>query len=1112
MFTINGKQITLSSNDTLDNLKGKISMALNTLPELLVNLPEKFIKGEHYTIGNPIFFMDEIDAIHIREQTFWKEVSKVNLDHNFLKKLYIISRIQSFIEDFGFGNSNQAIQYALFDLQNELGEFDENIWYSKTITIQEFKSMIQENLKKVKTQIQTINIWDSVQPNFQSTSFFMNKINHQTEIPNFNKKTELMVFDAIKLNDIVIACFYKDMIKFNPKYKHLIDDYLQQEWYISTKLKSTDIIRIMITYNIPNSRIKYKTINVFVYKDKITLNIETLINEPSVNSDGQKAPDNIRNIIKNIIFDIGEKEAYNTKTEKEFFYGSFSSLINIPLVILKDLITNDPNVYTISYINESAVINTRKTNLNIFLKGSANMEDVGVSLFERPETVGTFIKIKKIHGGSDLKSRIDVNKKIINKILQYTFDRLNLILKFYQKFVDLKVEINPIKKEKIYKENMLKQEAPEIFLSNYTRLCNKPPIIVEEQDSSQLVLKFPIYGESQPKFYSCPYNDYKYPGLRENTKLKNKNIYPFVPCCYQKPQDQTKNYKRYYEQKVHEQRVNIGEIGKSLKILANERLGTLPPKLDKLLNYKTGIKFYRYGIPLSKSSCLNILNKVTDNQQSEEHIRTELSKRVELCVGEFYPLKIEEISDRIKDKNTYISPRFFKGALEDYYQLTFFLFSKDEDDFSVYPNKFTRFIVPLKNRVILMIEHEAAEHVELIVIEQNKPMFLFEKNDMIIQQIFSLYRERFDYAIYDVKNHNFIEPTRLIVDSSESKQADIFQLYPWEYKDETGKILKRLEPLNQYIDSYGFLRLVEFKYENIKFVGQFRPLPPLKLPTKFLEYFIQINAQLKPEEMESLKFKFSFLDLYITKLDISKSYHEPYFKFIKLKKMAEYILWAACHAYSIQYEKTNISVDRWISNHTQVVEDYTYSMVTIQPIFNLTELMVNGKFIFSSFELQKRIKYNLSLISTTNLKTYVSNVYHHFYNDVSNFKVIYPAQLALTRLDYFQKTREPFKLNILTRDKIKYLRLNTLYFIQDLFEYDSNLLCLFFPSLETLVDTTGKFLKQKITVGENITNITIFGQETIDNYILGTKEPRINIIIIKINNEWFYGLILPELS
>jgi hypothetical protein len=129
---------------------------------------------------------------------------------------------------------------------------------------------------------------------------------------------------------------------------------------------------------------------------------------------------------------------------------------------------------------------------------------------------------------------------------------------------------------------------------------------------------------------------------------------------------------------------------------------------------------------------------------------------------------------------------------------------------------------------------------------------------------------------------------------------------------------------------------------------------------------------------------------------------------------------------------------------------------------------------------------------------------------VANFKVVYPAQLALTRYDYFQRTRESYSLNILTSKNIRYLRPNTLYFIKDLLGYYAGTICLFEASFEALAVIASRLL-QKVVLGETIMNVTVFNQKTIQQYSLGHKEPGIDVITINLNGIWFYGLILPSM-
>jgi hypothetical protein len=143
------------------------------------------------------------------------------------------------------------------------------------------------------------------------------------------------------------------------------------------------------------------------------------------------------------------------------------------------------------------------------------------------------------------------------------------------------------------------------------------------------------------------------------------------------------------------------------------------------------------------------------------------------------------------------------------------------------------------------------------------------------------------------------------------------------------------------------------------------------------------------------------------------------------------------------------------------------------------------------------------------LKMYETNIYRGFFNDVDNFNVVYPAQLALTKQEYFQRTRQPYVLNILTTKNLQYLKTDALYFVKDLFGRYSNILCLFLPSFEKLVETASRLL-WKVVLDETIMNVAVFNQNTVQQYVIGHSEPSIDIITINVNGTWFYGLILPD--
>lgn len=1112
MFTINKKNIELSNNSTIQILKSRVASALRTIPALIDDLPT-IKNGGNYTIKEPVFYIYDDDKIGIRKENnepiSWNQVVVYDLDPLLLKNLYIIAKVQHTIESFNVRDTRQAINFAFLELDLEFpDEGDQsNVWTNKQITINKFKDMIENNNKMLKKQEKNLNVWNDIKPSFESTTFLMNKVNHRTEIKNLPFKNEIMVFDSIKLNNDIVACFYLDMIKYNPSYTDLIDDYLNQDNVFFKKVKASEIIRIMVNDGDKNSDKKYKMINIYLKKELISFSIITLLSE--INT-----VETLKKIIKNIIIDLFGESSYKEKNEIEYYYGSFISKVNVSTLVLKDLVTNDSNIYALSYTNESDMINTRKTYINLYIKSNESIgltADIGITLFEKQD--GTLIKIKKIDG-ENLSSKISVCQTMINKILQYATLKSSNILNFYKQYITIKTENKSfIEQTKTEEQTFkIKNMVPELFISNYTKFCNKPPLIStntnydEVEGCDEKYLKFPVYGEIDPKIFECPYPDHKHPGLRIN-KLENKNIFPFIPCCYKRPQEQSKNCKIYFDQETRTQRINSGEIAKSLKILMPKRQGVLPSRIDKILQYITNTKFYRYGIPLSPNCCLYLLNMVTKNQNTFKQIRLQLSSQIELCKGSVKSFNSKDLKNKILDETYYINPRQFKNILEEYYNLSFILFSKDNDDFSLYENGFLT-DCNLKSKVIFIIEHEEENHVELIidtetlnyVNKQNKePVFTFDVEDEVVENIISIYKKRFRYNSISITNNlDILLPNKLPHFLTKSNEF--------------------IKPLNKYIDIYGKVRLVEFNYKNINFVLEFDPIFCFTLKNiKPLKYFKNINNQLTLSEKELINQEiikdFKYCKLY-NSFNLNESNDNLYHNFKTMKKLSDYILWSACYIYSNMFLENKLSVDEWILNHTRIVEDFTYSGVTIKPIYDVTGIMVNNKFIFDSYELQEKIRFNLNLISTINLKIYKNNYYHNFYNDVTNFNLIYPTQLALTKEEYFKSIRKVYLLHAFSNQQLPYIQPHILYLITDLFgvTYLKNKLCLFHLSINELIETANSMLF-KVILNKTRMNFILFNQQKIKYYSIGDSDGRsINIILLNVNNNWYYGLILPSLT
>jgi hypothetical protein len=1063
--------------------------------------------------------LDEQDFLKKGSNVTWNSVknitcNKKEFDQDFVRNLYIISTLTEEISEIESDQvddvGDQILKYAFFTVEGEIADPKvnvESVWLNRDDTTKTFARLVlQENAEKeFENQVKTS--WNMVKPAFKSSSFVLVKIKHETEVVNDRKATKLMIFDSIKLISGIIGCLYLDFIKFEPK----TSDIFRNE--VSHSSPSEDI-KVMV--KLPFKKIK--VIKVVVTDKLLTFKFDTMINDTS-------EVGSLKNVIKNILSDVAKLGYVAPKpsfAEQEFYYGSYTITVTVPNTVLKELITNDLNFREMCYINESALINTRKSSINIFFwssflrnSGIAATGDVPVSLFEKL-TGETLLKVKKIPGGPDLETVVGLMVDILNKIFQYSYNMIANVSLYYRDYIpglNLEGTISNAEADIPVGGVPLKTAAPDIFLPNYTRLCGKPPVIAfEEVDGA---MKFPVYGESDPKFYKCENPNYSYPGLIKN-RLDNRDKFPYLPCCYQKPQVKSRNYVTYFEkQPVEDNRVNSGEIGKTTaKILASKRIGSLPPKIDKLLLYTTGVKFYRYGVARSKATCLNILNMVTGKNESESAVRAQIASRVDLCANELPPGKEARVvkTDLLRSSE-YVSPVLFKRALEDYYNLSYLLFSLTDDDFRVFPNvDIKRDDITLKSTIIFMIEHPTMEHVELIVDEDtvnyvnkktSQPVFKYDIDDQIVEKIVDQFRQRFDHVLFDTRRENFQTPSAS---------------FPWSGDSS-------LTPLYMYLDENGQSRLVEF-HVNVsgdRFVGQFNPLPYLKLPSKNLLYFTRVNPKLSTLKVEGLKKKFPWLKLYFHGDYQPTSDCQTYMKeFKSAKRMAMYVLWCACHVYGQAYLRSGVTVDEWIQDWCEVVERFDYSSVTVGPIYNIKELTTrDGKHVFGSIEIRERIRFNLGLLSLSDLTTYAEeDKYHLFYKDIANFQSLSIGEkLALSKKEYFQSINKPYTINILTTENVRYIKADVMYFIKDFFGSVAyrNSMCLFCLSFDRVVEASKAMSDHPIVANVTPLSVTMFqpGQDDGVCYSVSggagseASDKVQEMIVVKVNNTLFYGLVLP---
>lgn len=978
--------------------------------------------------GDPLFYLDD-GELATGDGVTWPLVQQHVFDHPFpnakinlafLKKLYVTSKVDETIKELEDVevDSSQALYVFASSADNAFELSDVESMYSKRAEVlEEFSEMVHSHQNKQSSLRKSEKWWNVTKNNFDHSDIAYSKVVYETQVDNSNGTiTELMVFDSAELIDHrsgdgdlvqVVGCLYRNAVKFKE------DDASRIEAFVMAHDHKSSEIKIVVVENQ-----ELKIVRVDVAKERLTFKFETQVAALLPNKSST-----LKRIVTAIVENVAKLNRYKRPSfqkEKSFYHGSYNAQIVVSFAVLKDVVTNDPEVQKICYLNESNTINSKDSNVNMFVRKSfltryadSLTGDVSVGLFERPNKLETLVKFKKIPGGSN---RDDISKlmvETINKVIQHVFDRTGYIASYYANYIDesilpRRVKTAPPPADVSANRPNLRAKAPDVFLANYTRLCSKPPVIVDGESrpaDDNATMTFPVYGESEPKTYRCDNAKYRYPGLIKNLILENKVKFPYLPCCYQKPQTQSRNYMTYFNrQQRSAERINSDEIGKTTtKIVAPKRLGSLPPRIDKLLNYVTGIKFYRYGVAKSPSSCLTVMNMVTRRPEPDKRTRERLS---------------EATGVDLRNPATYVDPVVFKSAIEDYYDVSYVLFSLADDDFAEI-GQFTS----LKRNVIFMVENSAFQHVELLVDENtikyiNKkfeaPIFLYDSSEDDVQKIVDQVRQRFDSAWYDNAE------SRIVV--SRAKSTD--------------------QACGSKKDG-GFLTIFREK-----------------------------------------------------------------------KRLALYVMWCACRAYSIHARTTGAKQDEWIADQTTVIEGYDYRGVTIGPVYDVSELTTKeGRFIFDSFEMQKRVAFNLNLMFSEDLKRLNGN-YHLFYKNRYDFDVRYPTGLALSKKEYFQRSRKPYKLNMLSNRNVRFLERNKLYFVENLFDVLRSVKCVFYASMDELVEASFSMLAAPLILNQTRVILTAFeptsgGETLVSKYSLNGAGAVVDVLLIGNNKVPFYGLVVP---
>ncbi len=312
-------------------------------------------------------------------------------------------------------------------------------------------------------------------------------------------------------------------------------------------------------------------------------------------------------------------------------------------------------------------------------------------------------------------------KDVIMQIYDFVFpdlrDELQVLLNG-KKNKTLKLPANYEKNKKIVKTGdkriiELREQAPDLFITNYPRKCQSTyqPVIVAPEDAEEFqnrrfgpnnsrrqLMPFP---HGAPKFlFGCPGDDFPYPGVKLNN-LDNKDIYPYIPCCFVKDV-MTPGVRSKYRDYVQGVRIEGNRGAKAdkkistNKVLQTEKVAFLPSTIEEIVKTYSPdyVDMVRYGVPITTNSFLHCVCMAVDDpyyysipteKLQEEYVqdlRTFIANNIEksLVKQEMFDYTDDEIDNVMRDNNVFYDPSLFYRAVEEIFKINIYVFTPTEGD------------------------------------------------------------------------------------------------------------------------------------------------------------------------------------------------------------------------------------------------------------------------------------------------------------------------------------------------------------------------------------------------------------------------------------------------
>ncbi len=432
---------------------------------------------------------------------------------------------------------------------------------------------------------------------------------------------------------------------------------------------------------------------------------------------------------------------YKILQEKQLgIRGKFSiesEMVPLNKAIFADMISNNPIFKYFLFLNErnKTVINKPR----FFLYYKPNQTGIiakAITIIVTThvdEEIGQWIDIRISRAQN--YQQANAFRMIFSKLLGLYHDESQNIINIYQNLLSgaknllakyikiLKAKKRPdLKSGKRLRE--LKAKRSGIFQANYSSTCqprSHQPYLISKQEAKEIQNK---YGEhkvmefidpitTKTDYYACEprevYDEdrrYIWPGLQRNTKMKNKNIVPFVPCCFTDDQylkESSLLFKQLRKTKA-EKEVAVGTTGYILapsKLVPSGRFGELPVNLSFIvknagyeeieIGKQSVIPVFRFGVISAPDSFLHCLEKVFNPRYSSLNDEKKIQQVIDIrkflsetnfavAKQELYDYTDKNIQNILLENNTYIDPRLFIRLVEVYYKCNIFIYQIDNNN------------------------------------------------------------------------------------------------------------------------------------------------------------------------------------------------------------------------------------------------------------------------------------------------------------------------------------------------------------------------------------------------------------------------------------------------